>query len=111
MVELVLRSAGIRLFTFEESQELDTSVRNAVLRCQASILYNASGTIATFVVKVDLEEGLLTVGQQVVFGRIWTSGAFGTVGKDNLRETIIDDFKVHAEKFANDYLAANPRNR
>lgn len=112
VVELVLRSAGIRLFTFEQRQELDTTrVRNAVLVFQASILYNASGSIATFVVKVDLEEYLLTVGRQVVLGRIWTSGVFGTVGQDDLRKTIIDNFKSHAEKFANDYLKANPRNR
>lgn len=115
VVELVLRSAGIQVFTEEErlqEREAPPRFRIARLGFQAGFLYaEASGATVVFCVEVGLLEELLTVGQQAVVGLIWTSGAYGTVGRDNLRKTITDAFKEDAEKFANDYLRANPRNR
>lgn len=51
----------------------------------------------------------MTTGGQIVVGSAWDTEMVGMTGRDNLRD-IIGYVREHAEKFANDYLAANPRN-
>ena len=46
--------------------------------------------------------------QQVV--RVWAkNGKYGTVGKVNANETLLNEIEKGAEVFANDYLSANPK--
>jgi len=114
VVELVLRSAGIRLFTFDElhqEHEANPRFRRTYLDVYTLTLHRSEGSTVVYCVKVNLRESLLTDGQQVVEGVIWGRDVVRIVGRIRLRETIIDDFRSLAEMFANDYLKANPRNR
>ncbi len=46
----------------------------------------------------------------LAYDGIWNMGFVATVGSNNLPD-VVDSVRELVEQFANDYLAANPRNR
>src|SRR5207247_11290528 len=111
-VELKLRQAGIRVLTKEEVSRIPglpvLYVNVRTLQLQAPSL---SGLCA-FAVNVEIVQ-TICLGRSpsvLAVGRTWNAtGAFGTVGEDNLGEHVRKDLRDVTDQFINAYLAANPK--
>lgn len=102
-VELRLRKAGVRVFSREETFKTPGS---PVLYVQ---VYTKVGqNLVTCSSHVTLKETVTLARGGETYGAIWETDSQGTVGQNNIRQIreVVGDL---ADKFINDYLAANPK--
>ena len=111
VTELTLRSAGI----FQSREDIwakssqNPKFREAYLYVRVNTMEDDG--LYVYCVEVELREIVKLVdGPGRARGTIWDAGSFGMIGSDNLRN-LVETAKRHVERFANDYLAANPRNQ
>ena len=113
VTELTLRSAGISV------QSVDTLTnqflqnprfRVAYLYVEVNTLRVGDGHYAHCVVVRMIELVKLVDDSGFTEGTIWSTGTVGMTERDKL-SVIVDYVRESVEQFANDYLAANPRNR
>lgn len=106
-VELRLRKAGITVFDKMASVGNDSA---AVLDISINTSKRDNG-MYVYDISVELLEltHLIRSASSLAKATTWSTGSFGTVGTDNmplsLRQTACDQ----VDKFANDYLAQNPK--
>ena len=64
-----------------------------------------------YCISVELHEIIKLVDDSgLATGTIWYAGSVGTIGSNNLPD-VVETVRRYVERFANDYLAANPRNQ
>lgn len=107
-VELILRSSGIRVFTFQEIAE--------TFSLPLSFLYMNVGTLkvkSMYALNVNLwfnqQVSLVHRPQRTMLATTWHAAGVGIVGKDNLSKIIPVNIEPRVKEFANDFLAVNPR--
>ncbi len=110
VTELVLRSAGIRVATFETQVDslVNPEYRMAYLGVTVFTMKGNDGLYA-YRIDVRLNELMRFVdGSGTANGVTWSRGLLGTTGRNNLRD-LADKVRDLVEEFANDYLAAQAR--
>ena len=107
VVELILRSKGIRVLTESERSETPSK---PYLYVHVGTDKNSSGQYS-FNSRVELHQAVSLVHrpQQIMLAPTWFSpGKFRTVGHQNMRLWIINSIEPLVREFANDFLAVNP---
>lgn len=106
-VELRLRKAGITVFDKINS---DGNESRAALDVVINTLKRDDGSYALSP-HLDLTEtvSLLRPTRCLASATTWTTGNFGTVGANNMAVTLRQIVGDQVDKFANDYLAQNPK--
>ena len=111
VTELTLRSAGIfqsRETIFAKSGQ-NPRFRQAYLSVNVNALRHDG--LYAYSVAVELHEVIKLVDDSgLAYGTIWSGRSVGSVGRNNL-PSVVEAVREFVERFANDYLAANPRNQ
>ena len=112
VTELALRSAGISVQSEENiraKRRRNPKFRQAYLYVKVNAIKD--GVLYAYHVDVELKEIIKLVDDSALaYGVIWDVGGIGRVGSNNLLD-VVETVRRFVERFANDYLAANPRNR
>lgn len=115
VTELALRSAGISVQSAENiraKRALNPRFRQAYLYVRASTFRRDNSGPYSYHITVGLREMVKLVdGSGTAFGFLWGTSLLGTVGRDNVAKLADESVRPLVEQFANDYLAANPRNQ
>ncbi len=104
-VELKLRQSGIHIIGANEGDGL-----SAVLTVGVEVLPSGTGLWA-YDVNVDVRQVVVLARDPSIrlpLNKTWSSGAFGTVGKLNVRN-LREQVKDQVDKFINAYLSVNPK--
>ena len=106
-VELSLREAGITVFDKVDSNGNDSM---AGLDVVVDTLKEDNGFYA-FSAHLDLTEVVRQIRptERRTAATTWTTSQFGTVGANNMATVLRQSVKDAADRFANDYLAQNPK--
>ncbi len=106
-VELRLRKAGITVFDKIASNGNESV---ATLDVVANTLKEENGLYA-YSLNLDLLEIVHLIRSRKVraITTTWSTTEFGTVGTDNMATSLRQSIENQADKFANDYLAQNPK--
>lgn len=112
VTELTLRSAGVPVESAENIRAKGS--RNPRFR-QAYLYVNVNATKVGERYALSVSLGLNEIVKLVddsglTYGEIWENGLVATTTSTNLL-AVVDAVRELVERFANDYLAANPRNR
>lgn len=107
-VELVLRASGIRVLTMQEALATPSM---PYLYIDVSTIKPTGKEFYAYSVSVELAQRVSLVNlkkKETIYAVTWSWSMVGSSGKENLHQTrkFIEDM---IKKFANDFLAANPR--
>jgi hypothetical protein len=101
-VELKLRTAGLRVGPASEQLPW--------FYVQVGLDLRTGSNICVFGVRLALYEyAVLPRTKTLVKGQLWTAGAFGSVGNNQARETLLGQLDEGVDRFLNSWLAANPK--
>lgn len=106
-VELRLRKAGITVFDKISSEGNDSA---AIFDINVNTSKRENG-MYVYSISSDLLEltHLLRPTATGAQATTWSTGSFGTVGATNMATSLRQDMDDDTDKFANDYLAQNPK--
>lgn len=104
-VELILRSSGIRILTYEQSIAMHSV---PLLEVSIGTIKVSSLSLYSCAINVHLSQkvSLPHSSQREIWAITWKQQSFGYLGESKLSEAIPQVEKL-IEQFANDFLAAN----